>query len=605
MSSSVVNRASLVRNGGHACDLPYPLGVSTPEAAARRRLSHRAATARHRRTTAGQGGTKGSVRRWLGGASVLLAGIVVTVTVVAASGPHRRGLVEMTINGALDRHQISPYIYGLNNDADDPGFAAAQASARPTMNRIGGDDFETYNWKLGDYNAGCDYYDDNLHLGASKAPGAYYLDTIHADEHLGGVVPGASIASVPIMGHVAANADNLAVLPQPTTRPQDDKVVCAGQSASYEAASYDASAAVTPVHPTSTTLYQDAFVRYLRTHAVGADVFFELDNEPDLYEAYEHPDVHPRPVTYAELLHNDLTYAAMIKANWPGVQVLGPDLSGWDGIINLQDAPDAAADGTFVPWWLREVHAADVAAGHTLINVLDVHWYPQQLLDNRQMTASTLGAFDPIREQAPRSLWDPQYVEHSWITKGSNRPIELLPTLWEWINHDNPGMGLAVTEWNYGGGGDISGAIATADALGIFGKYGVEMAAHWPNAASAGGDRFTYAGFDAFRDFDGHGDAFGSISLDAVTSNVATTSIYASASPGDPGRTTVVLINKATVATRVALGLTHVGSATTAHRFVLTAGSPKFHGANALVTRRPGHFTLTMPAQSVTVLVIA
>jgi hypothetical protein len=564
----------------------------------------RSSKGRHRRTTSSRRGSRPAGRRWLAAAIVFVAGVVATVTVVAAIGRHDRDLVEMTINGA-ESHTISPYIYGLNNDVGDPGFAAAQALARPTLNRIGGDDFETYNWMLGDYNAGCDYYDDNLHLGTSSAPGAFYLNTILADEHLlGDARGGATIATIPIMGHVAANADNLAVLPQPTTRSQNNKVVCAGQSPSYDAATYDASAAVTPRDPVSGTVYQDAFVRYLRAHAVGASVFFELDNEPDLYEAYEHADVHPQPVTYAELLRNDLTYAAMIKANWPGVQVLGPDLSGWDGIINLQGAPDATADGTFVQWWLKEVHAADVAAGHALINVLDVHWYPQQLINNEQMTASTLPAFDQIREQAPRSLWDPRYVEHSWITRGSNRPIELLPTLWEWINDFNPGMGLAVTEWNYGGGGNISGAIATADTLGILGKYGVEMAAHWPNTASAGGDRFTYAGFDAFRNFDGHGGEFGSISLDAVTSNVATTSIYASRNPGSQDRTTVVLINKATTPTPVALDLTHVGTATFARRYVLTGRAPVFEHVASLVAARPNHFSFTMPAQSITVLVL-
>ena len=82
--------------------------------------------------------------------------------------------------------------------------------------------------------------------------------------------------------------------------------------------------------------------------------------------------------------------------------------------------------------------------------------------------------------QAPRSLWDPTYVEKSWITKQSTHgPIRLLPRLQEKIDKHYPGTRLAITEYNYGGGADISGAIAQADVLGIFGREGVFAAALW------------------------------------------------------------------------------------------------------------------------------
>ena len=78
------------------------------------------------------------------------------------------------------------------------------------------------------------------------------------------------------------------------------------------------------------------------------------------------------------------------------------------------------------------------------------------------------------RLQAPRSLWDATYKEHSWITEDwLNGPVNLLPSLKTRIAHAYPGTKLAFTEYNYGAGHHISGGIAQADVLGIFGRDGV------------------------------------------------------------------------------------------------------------------------------------
>ncbi len=47
-----------------------------------------------------------------------------------------------------------------------------------------------------------------------------------------------------------------------------------------------------------------------------------------------------------------------------------------------------------------------------------------------------------------------------------------------------PGLKLALTEWNMGAEGDMSGALAVADALGIFGREDLWLATYWSNPAS-------------------------------------------------------------------------------------------------------------------------
>ena len=92
------------------------------------------------------------------------------------------------------------------------------------------------------------------------------------------------------------------------------------------------------------------------------------------------------------------------------------------------------------------------------------------------------------RVQAPRSLWDPTYVENSWITADSTngQAIQLLPRKQAKINATAATYGskytanqISISEYNYGGGDDISGGIAEADVLGIFGQQGVLSANEW------------------------------------------------------------------------------------------------------------------------------
>ena len=122
-------------------------------------------------------------------------------------------------------------------------------------------------------------------------------------------------------------------------------------------------------------------------------------------------------MTYAELLARDLEYARAIKKVWPSALVTGPVSYGWEGYETLQNAPDSAKDGNFLVVVPPPGHLADVKAGMRLVNDLDLHWYPEATGGGVRITGTgTAPALVAAREQAPRSLWDPTYVEDSWIT---------------------------------------------------------------------------------------------------------------------------------------------------------------------------------------------
>jgi hypothetical protein len=100
---------------------------------------------------------------------------------------------------------------------------------------------------------------------------------------------------------------------------------------------------------------------------------------------------------------------------------------------------------------------------------------------------------------------------------------------------------LAFTEFSYGGESDISGGLATADVLGIFGKYGVYAAAYWPVESD---QSYIRAAYRLFRDYDGAGSRYGDTMVRAATDKVADSSVYAAIAGSDDTTLHLIVLNK-------------------------------------------------------------
>ena len=510
----------------------------------------------------------------------------------AAERAPRAATLTVRVDTATGHRAISPLIYGLNGDvATDPGLASVVAATHPGLLRLGGNRWTAYNWENNASNAGSDWYFENDdYLTPSKAPGAAVASTVKLATANGAAV----VVTVPIVDYVAADE----------SPPGDVR----NSGPDYLATRFRRNEATDPAKLTTAPdqhdkyVYEDQFVYWLEHAYPKAKVLFSLDNEPDLWSS-THAEVHPKPVTYAELATRDLKFAAAVKKVWPAATVTGPVSYGWEGYETLQNAPDAAADGNFLDWYLAKVWSADAKAGHRLVNDLDLHWYPEATGGGVRITGTdTTPAVVAAREQAPRSLWDPHYVEASWITEDTlnDGPIKLIPRLEQQIAAHDPGMNLDFSEWDYGGGQDISGAIATADVLGIFGRYGVHASAFWPLSSD---EQFAYGAFRIFRNYDGHGAGFGDTEVRASTGSPSTSSVYASIEASHPSHVVIVLINKAATAVATTVDLSGVSGVRSASVFALTSASAIPRKVTALRSGTPDRLVYSMPAQSVSVLV--
>ena len=214
------------------------------------------------------------------------------------------------------------------------------------------------------------------------------------------------------------------------------------------------------------------------------------------------------------------------------------------------------------------------------------------------------------RVQAPRSLWDPTYTESSWITDCcSSGPIQLLNRVQRDIDDFDPGTKIAVSEYNYGGTNDISGGIAQADALGIFGQKGVFDADMWPDGSNAN-MQFANGAFKMFLNYNGAGGKFGDTSIGASVGSgeIANSSVYASLDSANPNRMVVMAINRTTSAKTAAISLTYDRVFDHAEVYQLTSACPIRSVASRFAWPISGPDQLnaldySMPAYSVTTLV--
>jgi hypothetical protein len=147
-------------------------------------------------------------------------------------------------------------------------------------------------------------------------------------------------------------------------------------------------------------------------------------------------------------------------------------------------------------------------------------------------------------------------------------PIYILRRLQAKIDAANPGMKIAITEYENGGFNHIAGTIAQADNLGIFGSEGVFAANFWP---PGGTYSYALAGFRAFRGFDGASASFGDTSLQTSSSSVKDVVVYASSDTTTPGRVVFVALNRSSASKVTAINGQVLSG--TAHLYQMTASS--------------------------------
>jgi hypothetical protein len=482
------------------------------------------------------------------------------------------------------RVPISPYIYGTNS----PGWE--KSGWKTPLTRAGGNRLTAYNWETNASNAGSDWQHQNDALmGTTDVPGEAMRKAVASAHEHGAAI----VITVPIIGRVAADKNGGGDVNKTPDYLNKRFVVSLPAKNGPFADAPDL---------TDGKVYQDEFVAWLEKKFPQngrPPIFYCMDNEPELWSS-THARIHPEKVRFDEIVRLNTEYATAVKRVAPKALIFGFVSYGWHGLTTLQDAPDRN-NRDFTDFFLQEMSAAEKKAGRRLIDVFDFHWYPEARGGKRRITDDDASPeVAAARVQSPRSLWDPSYKESSWVANAAGGAIRLLPRLREKIDQHYPGTKLAMTEYYYGGGDHISGAIAQADVLGILGREGAFAAALWHLGRS--NDRFINAAFAMFRNYDGQQGAFGDTGLGVTGGDPAIASLYASVDA--QRRTVLVAINKTDAVLPLRVDLKEVPKFSSIAVFRLTAGESKPVAQEDQASKGPSQLSLELPPLSVSTIVL-
>jgi len=441
--------------------------------------------------------------------------------------------VNFSVDASHDTARISPYIYGANADAVEQGVGI-------TARRLGGNRMSGYNWENNASSAGSDWQqssDDYM---------TYVFGIPYSREFIPGITLTAfhdtslshgdySLLTLPAAGYVARDKNGTV-----------DSVQTAPSYRWRQVVNFKGAPFFTSPDTADGNVYVDEEVNFLVNKygpASGPTGVrgYDIDNEPALWPS-THPRIHPKLTTCRELITKVAGAAAAVKSVDPTAEVFGGVFYGFLAYYNFQNAPDWSSLSknyeNYAAAFLANMRDSSTAAGKRLLDVLDLHWYPDltPAVTNDNTDSNTVYN----RIEAPRTLWDSAFVESGWIGQWFHpQSAAILRKTQRIIRQQYPGTKLSVSEFYYGGAADISGAVAIADVLGVFGSEGVYFASYWGPVTG-----YTASAYRMYRNYDGHGGTFGDVSLSASTSDNPNSAIHASLDSRNEGAVHVIAINR-------------------------------------------------------------
>ncbi|WP_395845435.1 glycoside hydrolase family 44 protein [Cystobacter fuscus] len=521
---------------------------------------------------------------------------------MASSALAQNPATTVDIDVSAGRHPINPFIYGVAH-----ATRAQLEDLNATLNRWGGNATSRYNWRLNAANRANDYFFESLPYPSAQPGGqvdAFIQSTREADAE--------PLVTIPILGWVAnlgpdrSRMCSYSIARYGAQQDRDPYYPDAGDGVhvSGKDVANDPRDANVPVD----ARFQKGWVEHLRqtwgTAARGGVRHYVMDNEPSLWHQ-THRDVQPTGATMRELRDKFLAHAAAVKDAEPDALILGPEEWGWSGYFysgyDHQYAPqtdytrypdrEANGDWDYLPWLLNQLRTHERTTGRRLLDVFTVHYYPQ----GGEFSGNTSQAMQLRRNRSTRSLWDPDYVDETWI----NDTVMLVPRLKDWVSTWYPGTKVGLTEYNWGAEAHINGATTQADLLGIFGREGLDYATRWETPAAA---TPTYKAMKLYRNYDGRKSTFGDVSVACSVPEPDHLSAFAAQRTSD-GALTVMVVNKVlTGSTPLTLNLSGFRAGWMAQVWQLTATNTITRLRDVSVSA--GALHTRVPSQSVTLFVI-
>ena len=534
--------------------------------------------------------------------TAVLTAAAAAIVCIASVGAGADGKsVDIAVDLSKETKTISPYIFGINEEL-------MGGSVMPTAIRAGGNRSSAYNWETNASNAGSDrshmsdnYFQQTMAKELADVPGAMSINLKRRCEEKNNAY---AMTTLQLAGYVSADMNGEVSENEKAPSDRWNKVELIKGSEFAD----------TP-DLTDGTVYMDEYVNYivktLGSAKNGGIQGYSMDNEPSLWHM-THARMHPEQCTCKEIVDKNVTMAKAVKNIDPDAEVFGPALFGYSAFVDFCSAPDwkdikSERDDYrwFIDYYLDQMKKAEDETGTRLLDALDIHYYTEAKgpCGERSCKHYTDEGCVQARFDSPRSLWDPNYQEDSWITDTGGKFLPLLPNIKQSIDQYYPGTKIAITEYDFGGSYDICGAIAETDALGVFMNNDVYLATLFAMEAD-----YQCAAIDLFTNFDENGGHFGDTLRYTVSQNEAVSTAYASTYGDNADVITLVVTNKSFKDKTTANIKIKGGEYSYVHLYGLNNFAPQVFDmtdSNPAVQISDNTITYEMEPETVSLLVIA
>ena len=519
------------------------------------------------------------------------------ISCASTSTENVKDKILVSIDFDAPKKTISPYIYGINDGAN-------LNFVHPKSIRLGGNRMTAYNWENNLSNAGSDWYhssDDymvqRVRPEYKRVPGGAALN-VSRDAFLRSIPY--TLLTLQMAGYVANSNGRMT-----KDNALDGKDWCKVENRK------NAEFTLEP-DKKDNVIYTDEYLNYLgqkigKSDSVTGFKAYALDNEPALWN-HTHPLIQREPLYAKDLIEKSVSLASTVKDFDPNAAVFGPSLFGYSAFVSL------GADWTliqsksfykynwFIDFYLDQMQEAEKEYGKRLLDVLDIHYYTEAKGGCGKRKCNHYDNDECIRARinSVRSLYDPNYKERSWIQDGGAKFFPLLQNLESSIDKFYPGTKLAFTEYDFGGGTDISGAIAQADFLGLLAEHEVFFASIWAFDKAD----YQFAAINMFTNYDDYDGYFGDRLISSTSSDDYVVSSFVAENDTD-GKLHIILTNKEIhECTEVTIDVSKYGCSEIEH-YILDKGGPDIYKSQETIKSKNGKIKIVLNPLTVNHLVIS
>jgi len=447
----------------------------------------------------------------------------------------------LSVNAGSVRQAINPDIYGMLGGAHQLNSTLAAELKVPNV-RFGGDAATRYNWTIGATCDGADFW-----FVCQSFPTVDSMVTNYRGAYSGTHI----LSTIPIIPWIASTSAATCSYPVSVYGAQQSTNVVNGVNCGNGVSSggskiVDSNLALN-MTANNTTIQRNWVTHLVATFgsaASGGVNYYQLDNEPGGW-SNTHRDAEPTQPDYGTITTLGESYATAIKSVDPTAKVFGPsDFEQWGWCANNPSGSTTKCAGQY---YLQQFAAYDAAHGSRTLDCFDEHYIVGD-------SSSIANSFAQVR-----NYWDTTYNPGTSLNNFLGGPLEMIPRFQNWVATYYPGTCIAMSEYEVQHtGNSLADALVLADALGVFGYYGLQLANLYDRVNSTDPEAYT---FRMYRNYDGAGSQFGDTSVSSISSDATESqlSVYGATRSSDKALT-IMVINKTASAIQTSLSIANFDS---------------------------------------------